>query len=76
MKWLAKKLGKKISKKRKEHGLTQESLAELTKLHASYIAGVEQGRFYIGLKNTYIISQALNMTMSELLQDLEKKKNS
>jgi transcriptional regulator with XRE-family HTH domain len=60
--------GKKLKKLRKERGLSQEKLAEITGLHRTYISDIERGARSISLKNIEIIAQALEVKIYELFE--------
>jgi transcriptional regulator with XRE-family HTH domain len=47
---LHKSVGKKLKRRRKECGLTQEQLAERVKVSTVYIGYIEQGRYTPSLK--------------------------
>lgn len=61
-------IGKAISTHRKEWGLTQVELSSKTKLSRTYISDVENGRYSPSLKSLKIIADALELTLSELLE--------
>ena len=67
---ILKKLGANIQSKRKSLGLTQEKLAELTDLHRTYIGMVERGEKNISINNLKKISEALHISLSELLKGI------
>ena len=60
-------LAKNIKKLRRQRGLTQEELGQLTGLHRTYIGGVEQARINLSLKNIETIATALDVDASQLL---------
>lgn len=63
-------IGKKIKLRRREIGLTQENLAELTNYSHSFISNIESNTyqaFSISALNN--IAKALNTTMKNLLPD-------
>jgi transcriptional regulator with XRE-family HTH domain len=61
-------VGQKVRKRRKQLGLTQEKLAQISGLHRTYIAGVEAGRRNISLKNLEKLAKALKVTPDDLLK--------
>jgi XRE family transcriptional regulator, master regulator for biofilm formation len=65
---LPKALGKKIQKRRKISGYTQEELAEKTGLSRAYVGYIEQGRNTPSLEVLQKISKTLNTSMSDLLK--------
>lgn len=65
----AKAIGRRIAVERKQQDLSQEKLAELAKLNASYISAVECGRYSVGIDNLRKICKALNITMTAVFKD-------
>jgi DNA-binding XRE family transcriptional regulator len=61
-------LGVGIRLRRKELGLSQESLALATDLDRSYVGGVERGEHNLSMVNLCRLSLALEMRVSELLK--------
>lgn len=65
-------VGKNIKRIRKEKGLTQVQLAEITKYNEGTISNIENDSFQtFSLEFLYIISKELNVPMSEFF--IEKK---
>jgi transcriptional regulator with XRE-family HTH domain len=62
------KLGKKLQQLRKEHGLTQEKLGELSGLDRGYISGVERGVRNPAIRNIEKLAKALKIKVSELTE--------
>ncbi len=58
---------------RKNRGLSQEKLAELTGFHRTYIGMIERGERNPALINIAIFAKTFGMSLSELL-DLESVK--
>jgi transcriptional regulator with XRE-family HTH domain len=65
-------LGQAIRKKRAAAGFSQESFAEAVGVHRTYIGGVERGERNVSLHNLQRISEALNVSLSALIQAAEK----
>lgn len=63
-----------IRKYRKEQGLSQETLADLSGLHRTYISAVERERRNISIDNIENIASALNIEPYRLLIPSEKEK--
>ncbi len=63
------RFGNKIRKLRKERGLSQEKLAELSGLDRTYISGIERGLRNVALRNIEALAKALEVPMSELFKD-------
>ena len=66
-----KMLGTKIREMRLQQGISQESLADLTGLHRTYIGSVERGERNISLNNIIEIAKALKTTPSMLLENIQ-----
>ena len=64
--------GKAVRALRTERGLSQEKLAELSEIHRTYIGDVERGTRNIALVNMLKIATALDITLTELIQNMEK----
>jgi transcriptional regulator with XRE-family HTH domain len=63
--------GDKIREKRLELNLSQEKLALEAEVDRTYVNDIEKGTRKISLSIAYKISKALNISLSELLKDLE-----
>lgn len=61
-------IGKRIFYARKEQEITQEELAEITKLTANTISLIECGEVNTGFKNIYKICKALKIKMTDLFK--------
>lgn len=63
-------VGNTIRNRRKELGITQENLAELSNLSVNYISRIERTEDQnISLKNLTSIASALKLTVTELLKN-------
>lgn len=62
--------GARIRNRRNELGWSQETLAEYSNLHRTYIGAVERGEKNISLINILKIAHALQLDPGELLQSL------
>ena len=63
------RFGQRIRTLRKERGLSQEQLADLSGLDRTYISGIERGIRNVALRNIEALAQALEVSISELFQD-------
>ena len=64
------KFGQRIRRLRKERGLSQEDLAELSGLDRTYISGIERGVRNVALRNIEALAQALGVSISDLFEDV------
>lgn len=69
---LLKKFGQKIKELRMRMGLSQEALAERAFVHRTYIGMIERAEKNITLSNIKKIAKALNVSISELFEDVEE----
>ena len=60
--------GRKVRKRRKELGLSQEKLAELADVHRTYVGMIERGEKNITLSNIAKFAKALKLQINELLK--------
>lgn len=66
-------LGNSIYNLRKSKGYSQEKLAELTDLHRTYISDIERGAKNVTVKKVALICFALNVPLSTLFKEVDKK---
>lgn len=66
---MRKLVGRNAARLRREQGLTQERLAEISGLSQQYISGLEQGRRNPTVVTLYELSVALGVSYLELLKD-------
>ena len=59
--------GANVRRMRTTHGLSQEGLAERSGLHRTYISSLERGQRNVGIDNIKKLSEALGVTVSDLL---------
>ncbi len=64
-------LGSNIRRLRKQQGLTQEQLSELSGLHRTYIGGVERGERNISFLALVCIARALHAPVAKLVEGIE-----
>ena len=65
------RFGARLRMLRKERGLSQEKLAELSGLDRTYISGIERGIRNVALRNIEALAQALDLSISELFEDMD-----
>lgn len=65
-------IGGRIRELRMKAGLSQEKLGELADLHYSYIGQIERGEKNASLKSVVVIARALGVTLSTLLEPIDK----
>ena len=63
------RFGKNVQEYRKAQMLSQEQLAELAGVHRTYIGMIERAEKNITLCNIEKIANALNISISKLLED-------
>lgn len=63
---LPKQLGKRIQKRRKELGFSQEELAEKVKISRAYMGFIEQGRNTPSLELLEKVAKALKIPLADL----------
>ena len=63
------KFGQRIRALRKERGLSQEELAELSGLDRTYISGIERGIRNVALRNIETLAEALGVPITELFEE-------
>ena len=64
------KLGQRIKEKRLQLGLSQEKFALSINMDRTYFASVEKGKRNISILNIEKIAKGLNISLSELFQEL------
>lgn len=66
-------LGKRIRELRSKKGFSQESFADHCGLHRTYMGGIERGERNLTIQTVLTVSKGLGMSMSELLNGIEKQ---
>jgi transcriptional regulator with XRE-family HTH domain len=64
-------IGNRIKTIRKERGITQTDLALKAGISRTYLADIEGNRYAPSLKILGVIAEALNLKVSELIEDEE-----
>lgn len=59
--------GKRVKELRKQRGLTMEKLAELADIEYRQLGRVERGEINTSISTAFVISKALGVTFSELM---------
>ena len=73
---LQKALGKRIRELRLKKGFSQESFADHCGLHRTYMGGIERGERNLTIQTVATVAKGLDLTMSQLLADIEKQTES
>jgi len=73
---IQKMVGERIRHFRKEKGLSQEDLASLANLHATYIGQLERGEKNPTLNSMLKIADALGISLEQLFQAMEMNNES
>ena len=60
--------GHTIRALRKKKGISQESLAELCKLHRTYVGAIERGERNVSLLNIVALARALDVPASRTMR--------
>lgn len=60
-------LAKNVRSFRKDHGISQEELADLCELHRTYIGSVEREERNVSLSTLEVLARALGVSVPELL---------
>lgn len=68
---VVKRVGERIRRLRKNKGLTQEQLAELSGLHTNYVGQVERGEKNLTVETLEKIVRGLGVTLEELFRYLD-----
>ncbi len=67
---LLKKFGERVQSLRNQAGISQEKLAELAKMHRTYISGIERGERNVSLINIMRLASALGVSISKLMEGI------
>lgn len=66
-----KAFGDNIRRLRTGKGISQESLAELSDLHRTYVGAIERGERNVSLRNIVRLATALGVSPSKLLETVQ-----
>lgn len=64
------RLGERVRELRQATGLSQEAFADRCGLDRTYISGIERGKRNVSLENLKVLAEALDVTLSGLLDGL------
>lgn len=64
-------VGARIRARRRQLGLSQEALGSRAGLHRTYVGSLERGERNIALVNLFQVSEALSISASDLLENLQ-----
>ena len=67
------RFGDRLREVRLKAGVSQEKLADMAKLHRTYVSAVERGRCNISLVNIEKLAVALDVTMRDLMPTMKAK---
>jgi transcriptional regulator with XRE-family HTH domain len=63
-------LGKRLAELRERAGMTQESLADASGLHWTYVGQIERGERNLTYKNLLKLARGLDVDPAELLKEI------
>ena len=66
-------VGEAIAHFRKKKGLSQEVLSGLSDIGRTHLSAIERGERKPTLETLYRISSAMNVNMSEIISEIEKR---
>jgi transcriptional regulator with XRE-family HTH domain len=64
------RFGTRVRQLRLQKGYSQEAFATKCDLDRTYVGGIERGERNVALRNVESIAKALDMTLSELMDEL------
>ena len=65
-------LGMTIRRKRHKLNLSQEDFADKANIHRTYVSSIELGKVDVSISIAFKIANALNVSLSNLLKEVEK----
>jgi len=69
---ILRRFGRNVRKRREDHEISQEALAEIADLDRTYIGGVERGERNATLGTMLRIAKALKTTVADLCEGIDK----
>jgi len=70
---ILKALGQRIRELRAKQGYSQESFADLCGVHRTFMGTIERGESNLSFQNLVKVSQALGITLSQLVSGVERR---
>lgn len=67
---ILRRFGIRVRELRLRAGLSQEAFANVCCLDRTYISGIERGHRNVSLRNIAVVANALDVTLSELMEGL------
>jgi transcriptional regulator with XRE-family HTH domain len=64
--------GRTVRRLRRQKGWSQEQLAHVSRLHRTYIGGIERGERNVGVLNILQLAQALGVLPTELFREFDE----
>lgn len=71
----AKIVGEVIAEKRKEKGISQEVMSGLADIGRTHLSAIERGERKPTLETLYRLANALDINMSDIVLEIEKRLN-
>jgi transcriptional regulator with XRE-family HTH domain len=66
------RFGKRLRQIREKVGVSQERLAEMARLHRTYVSSVERGKRNISLLNIDRLASALGISLRQLMPETRR----
>jgi transcriptional regulator with XRE-family HTH domain len=66
------RFGRRVQRRRRDLGLSQEALAERAGLHRTYVGSLERGERNVALLNLVALARALNLRTAEMLDGVDE----
>ena len=73
MREIQKALGLRIRELRSKRGFSQEGFADVCGVHRTFMGTIERGESNLSLQNLVKVSNALGITLSQMLSGVEKR---
>ena len=69
---IKRRFGEAVRRRRTQLGISQEELADRAELHRTYVSDIERGNRNLSLENIAKLALALELSLPELMQEVEK----